>query len=235
MSAQPKTLEMQPALFDAAIDVLNGLSLMDAFRKYHKDITVAASKSPSKAANSGDYCAESGKDAKGCIDPRYGVIRHSVMRVCAFRNKAMFEKLRDRDANKPKEGKKTASDVSYETLQLFAHHFLTPDEMARFESNLHGEIEAVDVLSESKESYLLAQQRVMTSRIRRIERSMRETGIVRDGAIIEVQELVARLAVVDARLLENMEKMREVVAITKAGKRHQSAARSAAFEGRKRG
>ena len=235
MSAQPKTLEMQPALFDAAIDVLNGLSLMDAFRKYHKDITVAASKSPSKAANSGDYCTESGKDSKGCIDPRYGVIRHSVMRVCAFRNKAMFEKLRDRDANKPKEGKKTASDVSYETLQLFAHHFLTPDEMARFESNLHGEIEAVDVLSESKESYLLAQQRVMTSRIRRIERSMRETGIVRDGAIIEVQELLARLAAVDARLLENMERMREVVAITKAGKRHQSAVRSAACEGRKRG
>ena len=153
------------------------------------------------------------------------------MRVCAFRNKAMFEKLRDRDANKPKEGKKTASDVSYETLQLFAHHFLTPDEMARFESNLQGEIEAVDVLSESKESYLLAQQRVMTSRIRRIERSMRETGIVRDGALLEVQELLARLAAVDARLMENMKRMREVVAITKAGKRHQSAVRSAEFEG----
>lgn len=226
---------MQPALFNAAIDVLNGLSLMDALRKYHKDITVSASKSPSKASSSGDYCTESGKDSKGYIDPRYGVIRHSVMRLCAFRNNEMFEKLRDRDANKPKEGKKTASDVSYETLQLHAHHFLKPEEMARFESNLHGEIEAVDVLSENKESYLLAQQRVLTSRIRRIERSMRETGIVRDGAILEVQELVERLAAVDARLLENMEKMRKVVAITKAGKRHQAAARSAAFEGRKRG
>lgn len=233
MSAQ-QTLDMQPALFNAAIDVLNGMSLMDAFRKYHKDIAVATSKTPSKSANSGGYCAESGKDSKGCIDPRYGVIRHSVMRVCAFRNKRKFEELRDRDANKPREGKKTASDVSYETLQLFAHHFLTPDEMERFESNLPDEIESIDVLSDNKEAYLLAKQRVMASRIRRITRSIRETGIVRDGAVIEMQELLGRLAAVDARLVENMERMCKVEAITKAGKRHQSAARSAVFERRKR-
>lgn len=225
---QDKPLEMQPALLEAAIDVLNGMSLMDSYRKHRANITIGKAKQV-------EVIEGTCKDLKGGVDPAYGLIRHSVMRLCAQRNRRKFEELRDRDANKPKDStKKTASDVSYETLQLYAHYFLTSAEMARFESNLHGEIEAVDVLSESKESYLLAQQRVMTSRIRRIERSMRETGIVLDCALIEVQELLARLAAVDARLMENMERMREVVAITKAGKRHQSAVRSAAFEGRRR-
>lgn len=209
-----KTLDMQPSLFNAAIDVLNGLSLMEAFRRYGNSIKLEKTNS--------DFAA-------------YGVIRHSVMRVCAHRNKRKFEELRDRDANKPKSGKKSASDVSYETLQLNAHHFLTPEEMQRFENDIPDEIERIDLLTETKEQYLLQQQRVMTSRLRRIERSVRETGIARDSVLIEMQTLLERLAFTDARLREHAENIKKVVAMTKAGKRHQAAVKSAEFEARKSG
>ncbi len=220
----PKSLEMQPALLEAAIDVLNGMSLMDSYRKHRANITIGKAKQV-------EVIEGTCKDLKGGVDPAYGLIRHSVMRLCTFRNKRKFEELRDRDANKPKDSvKKTASDVSYETLQLYAHYFLTSAEMARFEENLQADIEVIDVLSESKESHLLAQQRLLTSRIRRIERSMRECGIIRDGTLIEIQSILERLDGIDTRIALHCEKLKAALAVTKAGKRHQSARRNAEFE-----
>jgi len=225
---QDKPLEMQPALLEAAIDVLNGMSLMDSYRKHRANITIGKAK---KVEVIEGTC----KDLNGGVDPAYGLIRHSVMRLCAQRNRRKFEELRDRDANKPKDSvKKTASDVSYETLQLYAHYFLTPAEMARFEEDLPEGIEEIGLLSEREEAYLISLHRVLSSRIRRTERSLRECGVVRDGALIEIQGLLERLDGIDSRLVENCEKLRAALAVTKAGKRHQSARRNAEFEGRSR-
>ena len=227
-SSQEKSLEMQPALLDAAIDILNGMSLSDSYRKHRENITISKAKKiiPVEGA-----C----KDIKGGVDPVYGVIRHSVMRLCAHRNPRKFEELRDRDANKPKNSsRRSASDVSYETLQLYAHYFLTTPEMARFEQELPERLVEIDILPENKETYLLVRHRALTSRIRRIERCLRETGMVRDSALLEIQALLERLNGIDSKLAENCEKLRAAVAITKAGKRHQSVRRIAEFERRLR-
>ena len=213
----PKSLEMQPALIDAAIDVLNGMSLMDSYRKHRANITIG------KAKNL-EIIEGTCKDLKGGVDPAYGLIRHSVMRLCAHRNKRKFEELRDRDANQPKDSaKKTASDVSYETLQLHAHHFLTPDEIARFEDGLPEGIEEIGIiLSEKKDSYLDELHRVLTARIRRTERALRECQIVRDGVLIEIQEFIRRVESAEGRIFENCEELKTMEAKTKAGKRHQA-------------
>ncbi|MFM7010235.1 MAG: hypothetical protein ACKO0Z_13040 [Betaproteobacteria bacterium] len=226
--SQEKPLEMQPALLDAAIDILNGMSLMDSYRKHRANITIGKAK---KIKPLDGTC----KDIKGCVDPAYGVIRSSVMRLCAHRNSRKYEELRDRDANKPKNSsKRSASDVSYETLQLYAHHFLTPAEMERFEDGQQERIEEIGLLSEKKESYLYAQHRALVGRIRRAERVLREGGVVRDGALLEIQGLLERLDSIDSRLIEHCEKLKAMVAVSKSGIRHQSLRKISEFEGRKR-